>query len=234
VRYSRSLGTRFSVAAALENPAPAITNAQGVSQIPDSVLRFSYRPAEGAKGPLGLSMFRRNAHVNLALLFRQIRGEPLDQPNTTISTRGFGVGLSGRLTAPWDTETGQITFSAYAGSGIGRYITDLGTLGGQDAYYDPETGTIDALPVFAWYFGYERRWNSALRSTFTYGTVLVNNIELQPGYSLHITNRGSFNLTWSPIPRVDLVGEFLFGNRINKDGQSGGSSQLQLGTNFRF
>jgi hypothetical protein len=234
VRYSRSLGTRFSVAAALENPAPAITNAQGVSQIPDSVVRFSYRPAEGAKGPLGLSMFRRNAHVNLALLFRQIRGEPLDQPNTTISTRGFGVGLSGRLTAPWQTETGQITFSAYAGSGIGRYITDLGTLGGQDAYYDPETGTIDALPVFAWYFGYERRWNSALRSTFTYGTVLVNNIELQPGYSLHMTNRGSFNLTWSPIPRVDLVGEFLFGNRINKDGQSGGSSQLQLGTNFRF
>jgi hypothetical protein len=89
-------------------------------------------------------------------------------------------------------------------------------------------------PVFAWYFGYERRWNSALRSTFTYGTVLVNNIEPQPGYSLHMTNRGSFNLTWSPIPRVDLVGEFLFGNRINKDGQSGGSSQIQLGTNFRF
>jgi hypothetical protein len=30
------------------------------------------------------------------------------------------------------------------------------------------------------------------------------------------------------------VSEFLFGNRINKDGQKGGSSQLQLGTNFRF
>jgi hypothetical protein len=29
-------------------------------------------------------------------------------------------------------------------------------------------GTIDALPVFAWYLGYERRWNSDLRSTFTY------------------------------------------------------------------
>jgi hypothetical protein len=30
------------------------------------------------------------------------------------------------------------------------------------------------------------------------------------------------------------VGEFLFGNRSNKDGQKGASSQFQLGTNFRF
>lgn len=44
----------------------------------------------------------------------------------------------------------------------------------------------------------------------------------------------SLTLTWSPIRRVDIVSEFLFGNRTNKDGASGGSSQLQLGTNFRF
>jgi len=42
------------------------------------------------------------------------------------------------------------------------------------------------------------------------------------------------NLTWSPIPRLDLVAEFLFGNRINKDRARGSSSQLQLGTSFRF
>jgi hypothetical protein len=46
--------------------------------------------------------------------------------------------------------------------------------------------------------------------------------------------RGSLNLTWSPIPRLDLVAEFLFGNRVNKDRASGSSSQFQLGTNFRF
>jgi hypothetical protein len=233
VRYTRSFGERFGVAAALENPAPDITNARGVSQVPDLVVRARWRPAEGTTGPLGFK-FRGDAHVSLALLVRQIRGEPLDQPNTTLSTPGLGVGLSGRLPAPWQAERGQVTFSAYAGSGIGRYITDLGTLGGQDAYFDPATNTIDALPVFAWYFGYERRWKPEWRSTFTYGTVFVTNIEAQPGPSLHMTNRGSFNLTWSPIPRIDLVGEFLFGNRINKDGQKGASSQLQLGTNFRF
>jgi outer membrane DcaP-like protein len=234
VRWTKPVGAGFSLAAAIENPAPDITNAEGVSQVPDLVVRARWEPPEGQKGPLGLMKVRQGVHVNLALLFRQLRGEPLDQPNTTLSTGGFGAGVSGRLMTPWQADTGQITFSAYAGSGIGRYITDLGTLGGQDAYYDPETNTIDALPVFAWYLGYERRWDAKLRSTFTYGSVLVNNIAAQPGSAFHMTNRWSLNLTWSPIPRIDLVSEFLFGNRINKDGQKGGSSQLQLGTNFRF
>jgi len=234
VRWTKPVGAGFSLAAAIENPAPDITNARGVSQVPDFVVRARWEPPEGQKGPLGLVKVRQGVHVNLALLFRQLRGEPLDQPNTTLSTSGFGVGLSGRLAAPWQADTGQITFSSYAGSGIGRYITDLGTLGGQDAYYDPETNTIDALPVFAWYLGYERRWDAKLRSTFTYGSVLVTNIAAQPGNAFHMTNRWSLNLTWSPIPRVDLVSEYLFGNRINKDGQKGTSNQLQLGTNFRF
>ena len=235
MRYTRRFGERFSVAAALENPAPDITNAKGVSQVPDIVVRARWRPRAGLQGPLGMmNVFRKDAHVNLAFLFRQIRGEPLDQPNTTLSTAGAGVGLSGRLSAPWDADKGQVTFSAYAGSGIGRYITDLGTLGGQDAFYDAATNTIDALPAFAWYLGYERRWTSDLRSVFTYGTVVVDNTDPQPGDAFHLTNRWSLNLTWSPIPRVDIVGEFLFGNRTNKDGKKGDSSQLQLGTNFRF
>ena len=125
-------------------------------------------------------------------------------------------------------------FSLYAGDGIGRYITDLGSLGGQDAVYDSATDTIEALPVFAWYLGYESRWTDRWRSTFTYGTVIVNNLDIQPGDALKQTNRGSFNLTLSPIRRLDLVAEFLFGNRIDKDGKRGASSQLQLGTNFRF
>jgi hypothetical protein len=29
----------------------------------------------------------------------------------------------------------------------------------------------------------------------------------------------SLKLSWSPIPRFDLVGEFLTGRRVDKDGQ---------------
>jgi len=89
VRWTKRLGETFSLATAIENPAPDITNAQGVSQVPDLVVRARWRPAEGQKGPLGLMKVRQGAHVNLALLFRQLRGEPLDQPNT--STAGMAI-----------------------------------------------------------------------------------------------------------------------------------------------
>jgi hypothetical protein len=39
---------------------------------------------------------------------------------------------------------------------------------------------------------------------------------------------------WSPIPRLDLVTEFLFGNRTNKDGRHGSAAQTQIGSSFRF
>jgi len=125
-------------------------------------------------------------------------------------------------------------FSFYAGDGIGRYVTDLGSLGGQDAFYDVAADKIQALPVFAWYLGYESRWSERWRSTYTYGTVIVDNLAIQPGDALKQTNRGSFNFTYSPTRRLDLVAEYLFGNRINKDGKQGVSSQIQFGTNFRF
>ena len=138
------------------------------------------------------------------------------------------------MPAPFGTDRTQVTYAVYAGQGIGRYVTDLGTLGGQDAVYDPATNTLHALPVFAAYVGLERSWNRALRSTATYGFVRVDNLTIQPPNALSSTNRGSLNLSWSPITRVDLVVEYLLGNRVNNDGASGFSSQLQVGGNFRF
>jgi hypothetical protein len=128
----------------------------------------------------------------------------------------------------------QVTHAVYLGRGIGRYINDLGTLGGQDAIYDPATNTLQALPVFAAYLGLERSWSRSVRSTVTYGFVGVDNLAIQPPDALHRTNRGSLNLSWSPTPRVDLVIEYLLGNRVNNDGTSGFSNQLQIGGNFQF
>ena len=62
----------------------------------------------------------------------------------------------------------------------------------------------------------------------------VDNLALQPPDALSSTNRGSLNLSWSPVSRLDLVVEYLLGNRVNNDGASGFSNQLQIGSNFRF
>src|SRR3990172_11471589 len=49
------------------------------------------------------------------------------------------------------------------GTGIGRYITALGTLGGQDAVYDPETNSLEPLSGFASYVGFQHWWKEGLR-----------------------------------------------------------------------
>ena len=44
------------------------------------------------------------------------------------------------------------------GQGVGRYINDLSSLGGQDGVFDPATGDFELLPAFGWFVGYERMW----------------------------------------------------------------------------
>jgi hypothetical protein len=100
--------------------------------------------------------------------------------------------------------------------------------------YDPDGDRLIALTVYSTYIGYEHWWTEALRSTATFGAVFVDNVEIQAADALHQTTRASFNLSWSPIPRVDLIAEFLSGRRVNKDRQKGRAGQLQLGWIFRF
>ena len=156
-----------------------------------------------------------------------------DQPQLTLSTGGFGVNVSGELVPRWDRDD-RIKFATNNGWGIGKYITDLGTLGGQDAVYDPSTGTLRALPVSSAYFGYERKWRPTIVSAFTYGIVNVANLDIQPDDALKRTQRTSFNVTWSPVPQADIAVEFLFGTRVNKNDQHGTSSQIQTGWIYRF
>lgn len=230
VRYSRAIRGHMNVALALENPAPDLTGAQGVNLVPDFVARLRWEP-DTARG-IGVRL-TRTAHVQVALLARGLRGEPFDRPDVTLSTGGFGGNVSGVLVPKWDTDD-RIKFASNAGWGIGRYITDLGTLGGQDAVYDATTNQLRALSVSSGYFGYERLWRPTFTSAITYGIVNVNNLDVQPDDALRRTQRATINLTYTPIQQLDLVLEFLSGTRVNKDRTRASSSQIQAGWTFRF
>jgi DcaP outer membrane protein len=231
IRWTRPFKDSYELAFAIENPSPDITGASGVNQVPDFIARVRFNAAEKPSGRRML--FRGAGHTQAALLIRQIRGEPDGQQNLTLSTGGIGVHVSGRLPAPWRQQD-YVRFATAAGRGIGRYITDLGTLGGQDAVYDVGDNTLVALAVYSTYVGYEHWWTDRLRSTGTFGLVVVNNADIQASDSLHQTTRTSFNLSWSPIQRIDLIAELLSGRRVNKDRQDGRAGQLQFGWIFRF
>lgn len=229
IRYTLPLRAQLQLAVALENPAPDLTGATGVNLTPDLIARVRWEPKSATTGLLRLSSAQ---HVQAAVIGRQLRGELTDQPQT-VSTGGFGVNVSGELVPRWN-RSDRIKFASNNGWGIGRYITDLGTLGGQDAIYDPSTGTLRALPVSSGYIGYERRWRPTFVSAFTYGIVNVANLDIQPDDALKRTQRTTFNVTWSPVPQADIALEFLFGTRVNKNNQRGTSSQIQAGWIYRF
>ncbi len=231
IRYTTPLWTAYTFAAAIENPAPDVTNASSVNQVPDLVLRLRWDPA---KGKAQLPLLGQVGHVQTAVLLRQIRAESDLNPNQVVAKGGYGLGVSGRLRTGWWNDLDEVTFSVYLGKGIGRYITDLRTAGGQDAFFDVKTGEMTALGVSAAYVGYEHAWSKVLRSTITFGWVWVDVLDAQPNDALKETRRFSLNLAWTPIPRLDLVAEVLSGTRVNKDLQQGNATQIQLGSRFRF
>jgi hypothetical protein len=227
LRYTRAIKPTFDLALALENPAPDLTDASGVNVTPDIIARVRWNPKKRS------TLLSRAAHIQAALLVRTLRGEVADHPELTLSTGGFGMNVSGVLIPRWDRDD-RIKFATNNGWGIGRYIADLGTLGGQDGVYDPETESLRALPVSSAYGGYERMWRRSFTTAVTYGVVNVSNLDIQSPNSLRRTQRTTINLTWDPIPDASLVVEFLAGTRVNKDGKSGRSSQFQAGWLFRF
>jgi hypothetical protein len=221
IRWSFAPGERFRMAFALEDPRPDLTGATGINQVPDIVARLRFEP-------------RRGGHVQLSGVLRQLRGEPSGFPEETVGASGYGINISGRLPFKLLSERDQFLFQHNSGHGLGRYISDLGSLGGQDGVFDVNTHTLHALGVFSGDVGFEHWWTSSLCSSVSFGIVGVNNLDFQPDDALHRTQRWTINFMWSPIPRLDLVTEFLWGDRQNKDGQTGLAAQTQVGSTFRF
>ena len=144
LRWETSLSPRIGLALAAENPSPDHSATDGSQASPDThSWRGSLRVRDAS---LPGNCCPGRGHAQFALLVRQLRGEPVDRPNTTVSTGGVGVHGAAGSTRRGAT-TDSLMFATAVGSGIGRDIADLGSLGGQDTVYDPTTNTLHALFV---------------------------------------------------------------------------------------
>ncbi len=66
------------------------------------------------------------------------------------------------------------------------------------------------------------------------GHTNVDNFDFRPDDAYHKTNRITANLLFSPIPRLDVGAELLWGEWTNKDGGSGDAPQLQIASKYIF
>jgi len=221
LRYFPKFGRDLDLLIGLEDPAPDVAGGQGVSQYPDLV-----------------ASVRRNWsdrwHVKTSLLLRQIEAKWDLDSSVADSTFGWGLSVSGKVGLGISDERDNILFQLNYGDGIGRYINDLQEVGGQDAEFDLLTGELETLRVFSGYVAYQHWWRESLRSTLTYSWVDVENLDFQDDSAYARTDRAIINLLWSPVTRVDVGAEFLWGQRENKDGADGTARQLQIGAKYRF
>jgi hypothetical protein len=231
VRYFRPLGKDRRLAIALEFPTASISGGQSVNQVPDLIGRVRWQRGEG--------------HLQAALVLRQIRGELEGQANVVQGAFGWGVSTSGVVPVPKWNPADKVVFQFNGGMGVARYINDLNSAGGQDAIFVPSTGELRPLGAFGFYADYEHHWQAPnlfglgltlpeLRSSLIWGFVNVKNLAEQPGDAYHRTNRLGLNLVFSPIARLDVGTEFIYGTRENKDGGRGRARQLQLRMRYLF
>jgi hypothetical protein len=232
VRYTMLLRKDLRLAVSLEYPTASISGGVSVNQIPDLIGRVTKSIPGG--------------HLQGAVVYRQIRGQPTDEPNVIYSAPAYGGSVSGVFPVggkAW-SENDRFIFQLNGGKGIARYINDLNSCNcGEDAVFGPDGG-LKALTSWGFYVDYEHHWKNFpnplklplndFRSSLMWGHVAVDNLSFMPGTSYKNTDRVSLNALWSPIPRVDIGIEYIWGQRTNQDGSRGTATQLQMRFRFLF
>ena len=228
IRYTWLPKEKLSIAAAVETPRVSVTNGTGSELYPDLVGRLIWK-------------FKEIGHLQFSAMVKQVRAAPLTDPDSFVSQPGWGASLSGVVPFYRWNLTDRFLFQFTGGYGASRYINDLNSLGGQDGVFDPATGDFEVLPAFGWYLVYEHMWKqweitreTNLRSSVIWSMVNVNNATFQPGDAYHRTHRLGVNVIFSPIKRMDLGLEYIWGTRENKDGSDGSARQIQMVVIFRF
>lgn len=221
LRFSPGFGKKYQFQFSLEDPDPAIENGSGISRLPDILASIKIANDE-------------YHHIKLSALLRQVRGQWDDGNGDKEKEVGGGLSFSARRSISWLDPRDNLLFQLNAGHGIGRYINDLKAVGNYDAIFDEQTGDMELLDVAAGYISGQHWWGATLRSNFTLGLVYVDEPDFADEKAYDYTIRASGNLLWSPMQRVQLGGEFLWGKRENRDGSSGEATQLQLAAKYRF
>lgn len=221
VRWTWPTTGRVRVALGLENPTMEIAGLTAASRRPDFIARLRWQAHD-------------EQHLQAAVLVRELRGFPSDASANIVGANGWGATASGRWPSPLWSEQDRLLFQVTGGAGIGHYITDLTAAKDQDGVYDAATNIVQLLHALSGFAGYEHWWTDRFHSTVAAGGVLVRNPGIQSGDAYHLTRRYSTNVIWSPMPKLDLVTEFLTGIRINKDDHRERASQIQVGSTFRF
>ncbi|PHR82211.1 MAG: porin [Colwellia sp.] len=207
VRY-----TNGSLSISLENSETTVGRVQtNDSSIPDLIVRYNF------KGDWG--------NVSIAGIARQLKYKNIGLNIDSTESAG-GISISGRINAAGKDD---IRFTMTSGKGLGRY---LGLALNADAYIDA-SNNLATIDQTAGNIGYRHFWNETMRSTIGYA---IYNADADTGAPTYNKKSQSIhaNLLFSPMPKLTLGGEYIYGKLEKSNGNTGDLNRLQFSAKYSF
>ena len=102
-----------------------------------------------------------------------------------------------------------------------------------DGVFTPATG-FELIDSHGWFIAYEQWWADNWASNFSYSEMHVDDPAVLPGDTYQDGKYVTANLIWLPFERMGIGTEVLFGERENKDGQTGEAVRIQTALQYKF
>ena len=149
---------------------------------------------------------------------------------------GWGVDLTTVINV---LQKDAIRAGVVYGDGIASYMND----GGMDAGPNqgllpngslPGNTKVEAVPLLGVSAYYDHWWNDQFSSAIGYSVTEVDNTTGQTPDTYKKGQYSSVNLLYYPVENVMVGGEFLWGEREDKDGQTNNDTRVQFSVKYNF
>ena len=219
VRQAQLRYTSGAWSVALENPQTVVGAYRGTARttsddgnLPDITVRWT------GKGDYG--------HVSVAGIARQLRH---DTASTHASGNGYGLSLSGKYNLG---KQDDLRYMLIGGNGIGRYV---GFALGADGTLDAAAGDIEPTGVLAGFVAWRHVFNPKLRGNLMFSRAQLDHDTDWTGFGV-TRSAQSFhaNLIYSPLPKLDVGAELIWGNRELESGADGDLRRVHATVKYSF
>lgn len=216
VRQAQVRYTRGGLSVALENPETTLVGASGSDRgsVPDLTVRYGWKGGWGTFGVAGL--------------LRQLK---VDNQATGANASKLAGGLT--LGGKWVMgDSDSLHYQVTGGEGIARYV-GLGITA--DSAYDAARDELDSTGVLAGYVGWRHAFSPRLRTNLIYArSDYDNDARITGPLVTRSVQSIRGNVFYTPMPKVDVGAELMYGVREIEDGRKGDISRLQFTTKYSF
>lgn len=218
LRFTKSIAEGMIAEIAIETPENvSYIDAEKRTQWPDLAVAGTWRA--------GGDYIK---HLRLAGLVRDLHAEGVN--GSTDQAIGWAVSGSGKLGLPFLGEKDNFKFTMHYGDGYGSQLKG----GPTEGAFNTLNSELETTRVIGTYGGIQHFWSNRLRSNFVYGYVNSENPDFVSGDTFDNTTYTALDLIWAPYENFNCGVEYLWGQRENKNSESGTSNRFLFSTKFAF